>query len=46
MRNRYDLLARHFVLLDGAPRDEASVMGFLRTRTQRIALPTLVPQLV
>jgi fatty acid desaturase len=45
MAKRYDLLARHFVLLDGAPRDEASVMTFLRSRTRRIVLPTLVPQL-
>ncbi|MBJ6143498.1 fatty acid desaturase [Hymenobacter sp. BT559] len=45
MAKRYDLLARHFVLLDGAPRDEASVVAFLRSRTQRIALPVLVPQL-
>jgi hypothetical protein len=45
MAKRYDLLARHFVLLDGAPRDEASVIAFLRSRTQRIALPVLVPQL-
>jgi len=45
MAKRYDLLARHFVLLDGAPRDEASVVAFLRSRTQRIVLPVLVPQL-
>jgi fatty acid desaturase len=45
MAKRYDLLARHFVLLDGAPRDEASVVTFLRSRTQRIVLPALVPQL-
>jgi hypothetical protein len=33
------------VLLDGAPRDEAAVITFLRSRTRRIALPVLVPQL-
>jgi fatty acid desaturase len=44
MAKRYDLLARHFVLLDGAPRDEASVTAFLRSRTKRIVLPALVPQ--
>jgi fatty acid desaturase len=46
MAKRYDLLARHFVLLDGVPRDEASIVTFLRSRTQRIVLPALVPQLV
>jgi fatty acid desaturase len=46
MAKRYDLLARHFVLLDGIPRTEASVMAFLRSRTRRIVLPALVPQLV
>lgn len=46
MAKRYDLLARHFVLLDGVGRDEASVAAFLRSRTRRIALPALVPQLV
>ncbi|TVT40688.1 fatty acid desaturase [Hymenobacter setariae] len=45
MAKRYDLLARHFVLLDGEPRDEASVVALLRSRTQRIVLPALVPQL-
>ncbi|MFD1871545.1 fatty acid desaturase family protein [Hymenobacter bucti] len=45
MAKRYDLLARHFVLLDGAPRDKASVIAFLRSRTRRITLPVLVPQL-
>jgi hypothetical protein len=44
MAKRYDLLARHFVLLDGAPRDEVSVIALLRERTRRIALPPLVPQ--
>ena len=42
MAKRYDLLARHFVLLDGTPRDEAEVTALLRARTQRISREVLV----
>ncbi|MGI4875183.1 MAG: fatty acid desaturase family protein [Janthinobacterium lividum] len=42
MRKRYDLLARHFVLLDGTARTEADVMALLRSRTQRIPQGVLV----
>jgi fatty acid desaturase len=45
MAKRYDLLARHFVLLDGTARPEAEVVALLRSRTQRIGRAVLVPQL-
>ncbi|MGI4739444.1 MAG: fatty acid desaturase family protein [Janthinobacterium lividum] len=45
MAKRYDLLAKHFVLLDGLPRTEAEVMDLLRSRTQCIGREVLVPQL-
>jgi hypothetical protein len=45
MAKRYDLLARHFVLLDGTARTEAEVVGLLRSRTRRIGREALVPQL-
>lgn len=37
MGKRYDLLARHFVLLDHAAPTEAEVIDLLRTRTRRIS---------
>lgn len=43
MGKRYDLLARHFVELRPYPRTEAQVTALLRTRTQRLPRPTLVP---
>ena len=45
MAKRYDLLARHFVLLDGTVRPEAEVVELLRSRTRRIGREVLVPQL-
>lgn len=42
MRGRYDLLARHFVLLDGRARSEADVIALLRTRTQKLNRPVAV----
>ena len=44
MAKRYDLLARHFVLLDGEARGEADVKAFLQTRTRRISQAELVAQ--
>ncbi|QKG53512.1 fatty acid desaturase family protein [Hymenobacter sp. BRD67] len=46
MGKRYDLLARHFVLLDGTARTETEVIDLLRSRTQRIGREVLVPQLL
>ena len=43
MGKRYDLLARHFVELHAYPRTEAQVTALLRTRTQRLSRPALVP---
>ncbi|WP_229725248.1 fatty acid desaturase family protein [Hymenobacter baengnokdamensis] len=45
MGKRYDLLAHHFVLLDGTARTENEVIALLRSRTQRIGRGVLVPQL-
>jgi fatty acid desaturase len=46
MAKRYDLLARHFVELNGdAARDESEVISLLRSRTQRISNAELVPQI-
>jgi fatty acid desaturase len=47
MGKRYDLLARHFVELNGeAVRNESEVISLLRSRTRRITNADLVPQLV
>jgi hypothetical protein len=46
MGKRYDLLARHFVELNGeAVRNESEVISLLRSRTRRITNADLVPQL-
>ena len=44
MAKRYDLLARHFVLLDGSARTELEVTDLLRSRTRRIGREVLLPQ--
>ncbi len=45
MGKRYDLLARHFVELNGAfQRSEAEVAALLRSRTRRFVPAQLVPQ--
>ncbi|UOG73328.1 fatty acid desaturase [Hymenobacter tibetensis] len=43
MRQRYDLLARHFVELHDPHRTEEEVVALLRSRTQRLPRPVLVP---
>ncbi len=42
LRKRYDLLARHFVDLDGRFSTNAEIEAFLKSRTQRIAFSTEV----
>ena len=44
MGKRYDLLARHYVELDGPRRTEAEVVALLRSRTSRIEQDVLVAQ--
>jgi len=36
MRKRYDLLAKHYVDLNGSFISDAQICGFLRSRTQKI----------
>ncbi|MVN78475.1 fatty acid desaturase [Hymenobacter sp. HMF4947] len=45
MGKRYDLLAKHFVLLDRVARTESEVIDLLRSRTRRIGRAVLMPQL-
>jgi fatty acid desaturase len=45
MGKRYDLLARHFVLLNGAERSEQEVVQLLQARTRRISRLAFLPQL-
>ncbi|NML66241.1 fatty acid desaturase [Hymenobacter sp. RP-2-7] len=43
MGKRYDLLARHYVELDGPSRTESEVVALLRSRTRRIRQEEVVP---
>lgn len=40
LRKRYDLLARHFVNLDGKYSSDAEIIDFLRSRTKKISFAT------